>query len=192
MNSAGSASEQALDLRSGLPDSLRILLEEYPRQGWEADPAYNGLISFWLDRHMMFRRILEKLHTNAVDCRDGNTDPKSHVAQLARFGSMFVGELHGHHNIEDVHYFPLLAKKDARIKAGFDLLDSDHHALDGHLNKFVERANAVLQPSIDPQTALGRFLDNVQRLERLLDRHLVDEEEVVVPVILKYGVDGLN
>jgi hypothetical protein len=54
-------------------------------------------------------------------------------------------QLHGHHQIEDHHYFPLLRQKDARIERGFDLLDADHHALDGILNRFVAQANGAIR-----------------------------------------------
>lgn len=191
MQSADPTPPLDLDLRAGLPDALQFLLEEYPRHGWEAHPGYQGLISFWLDRHLMFRRLLDRLRDNAIACEAGTLDPRRHAAELARYGSMFVGELHGHHNIEDAHYFPVLSGKDPRIAAGFELLDKDHHVLDGNLNRFVERANGVLQPADDPARALGSFIETVHGLERMLDRHLLDEEDIVVPVILKYGAGGL-
>jgi hemerythrin-like domain-containing protein len=191
MNRPMKPTDLLLNLRFGLPDALRVLLDEYPRQGWVSHPSYQGLISFWLDRHMIFRKLMEKLQEDAVACEAGKLDAEQHKVQLARFGSMFVGELHGHHNIEDAHYFPVLKQKDPRIAAGFELLDKDHHALDAHLNAFVQHANGVLQPSNDIAGALERFIDNAHKLDRLLNRHLTDEEEVVVPVILKYGTGGL-
>ena len=42
------------------------------------------------------------------------------------------------------------------------------------------------------QTAAGRFRDELAHLEQLLDRHLIDEEELIVPVILRYGSAGLG
>ena len=38
----------------------------------------------------------------------------------------------------------------------------------------------------------ARFQADLAQLERFLDRHLLDEEELVVPVILKFGLDGLE
>lgn len=180
-----------LDLRTGLPDALRVLLAEYPRAGWEAHAGYDGLIRFWLDRHMMFRRILERLQSQTEAAMDQRLDLEIFKQQIGRLGSTFVQELHGHHGIEDAHYFPVLSEKDARIAQGFALLDHDHHALDGHLNTFVERANAALQASAVGDLAVGRFHSNLVELSGLLDRHLVDEEELVVPVILHYGAGGL-
>ena len=182
----------ALDLRSGLPDALRVLLAEYPRDQWDSDPGFDGLVRFWLDRHMMFRRILERLTAEAKARHAGVLDPQRHAHALGRLGSSFVGELHGHHSIEDAHYFPTLATKDARVARGFDLLDADHHALDTHLAGFVDRANAVLQAGDAGGDAVDRLIDGLAEFERFLDRHLIDEEELVVPVILNYGTDGLG
>ncbi len=181
-----------LDLRTGLPDALRVLLEEFPRDSWDDHPGVEGLVRFWLDRHMMFRRMAERMTLDAARRKDGLLDRGAYAYDLSRLGSAFVGELNGHHNIEDAHYFPMLAAKDPRITSGFEILDKDHHALDGHLNAFVERANAVLQAGENDGSEVGRFAEELDRLGKLLDRHLIDEEDLVVPVILKYGADGLS
>ena len=71
----------------------------------------------------------------------------------------------------------------------------DHHAIDPMLQSFAERANALLEAVEDdarrPDRA-GAFLSEVEGLEALLHRHLTDEEELIVPVILKNGADGLH
>ena len=181
-----------LDLRSGLPDALTVLLRDYPRAGWEAHPGFDGLVRFWLDRHMMFRRLTGMLVEASEARLDAKMDPRQFKANLSRMGSMLVGELHGHHNIEDHHYFPILSAKDPRIAQGFEVLDADHHALDGLLNRYVEAANAALQAPDSDTTAIGTFLKETRALDALLDRHLLDEEDLVVPVILKYGAGGLG
>jgi len=37
--------------RSRLPDALRVLLEQYPRDMWESHRNFDGLTRFWLERH---------------------------------------------------------------------------------------------------------------------------------------------
>ncbi len=183
----------ALETRSGLPEPLRVLLETYPREAWEADPAFSGLIRFWLDRHLMFRRLLEVMQTEAEAALDKNMDAQTYGMHLSRYGSMFVGELHGHHSIEDQHYFPQIKGLEKRVERGFDILDADHHALDGHINGFAASANAVLAAVqsgtvlIDP---VGQMHDGLAEMTRFLDRHLTDEEELVVPILLKHGSAG--
>lgn len=187
--------ETSLDLRSGLPDALRVLLEEYPRQDWEADPGFDGLLRFWLDRHQMFRKLLEMLRTEAEGVLDRKIAPEDYAGRLSHYGSMFLSNLHGHHQIEDHHYFPVLAARDARVAHGFEILDKDHHDLDFHLNDFAEKANATLQGLKDPilfGSNAGALRDKLSDFDRFLNRHLTDEEELVVPVILKYGTEDLG
>lgn len=183
-----------LDSREGLPDALRVLMEEYPRAGWEAQDGFHGLISFWLDRHLMFRRLLDHLMQDSQQMLDGNMDYQNYQARLSRFGGMFVGDLHGHHHIEDAHYFPVLEKLDARLEAGFKILDADHHALDRHLQDFTNTANLVLQAPMASadRSLIGGFNSSLTDVKKLLDRHLIDEEELVVPVLLKHGTAGLE
>lgn len=182
------------DSRAGLPEALRVLLAAHPRESWQADPNFHGLVSFWLERHMMFRQIMAHMQAETRAFLDAERDPARFAQGIARYGGMFVNQLHGHHQIEDQHYFPLLRTKDSRIEAGFDLLDADHHALDGLLNRFVEQANAAIQGANGPQarSSAGRLLAGLGDLERMIGRHLEDEEDLIVPIILKHGADNLG
>lgn len=187
--------DHPLQTRSGLPDALRVLLAEAPREGWEGDPRFNDLLRFWLDRHQSFRWALATLRRDAEAVVDRRSEPLAYAGALSQLGGRFVAELHGHHQIEDIHYFPVLAARDPRVSRGFDILDRDHHALDAELERFVAGANGVLRAADSPVDLVdlaGRFRDDLARLEGFIDRHLIDEEELVVPVILKYGMDGLG
>ncbi len=180
-----------LETRTGLPDPLRVLLAAYPRDGWTTDPGFDDLIRFWLDRHLMFRRLLAEMTKTSEALLDHKAEPQRFGTAMSRYGGMFVNQLHQHHQIEDTHYFPVLMQKDDRVARGFDILDADHHAIDRHLSDFVDHANGALQKLDDRdrlQAATGDLHQHLELLKRLLDRHLTDEEELVVPVILKYGV----
>lgn len=181
----------SLDDRKALPDALRVLLEDYPRTGWEQDAGYNGLISFWLERHMMFRKLLAQLETHCEQRLENKIMANVFAKSVARYGSILVSELHGHHTIEDQHYFPVLISRDKRLVTGFELLDSDHHLLDSRLHQFVDQANMLLSQDVARTDEVAEFHKNLSQFSRILDRHLVDEEELVVPVILKYGASGL-
>ena len=186
--------ELSLETRKGLPEALQVLLSDYPRAGWQADPGFHGLVSFWLERHMMFRQLMARMTDETQSFLDGRSDPRAYAQGIARFGGIFVNQLHGHHQIEDHHYFPILRSRDSRIERGFDLLDADHHALDGILARFVAQANGAIQGAggPDPKAGAGRLLAGLVDLERLIDRHLTDEEHLIVPVILRDGPDGLG
>lgn len=181
-----------LEYRTGLPDALRVLVETYPRAGWTQDPGFDELIRFWLDRHLMFRRLLSDMTQTTRNLLDHKMEAQSFGGRLSRLGGMFVNGLHEHHTVEDHVYFPKLAQKDARLTRGFAILDADHVALDAHLSSFVETANAALtrlQDRTALQDASGLMLSDIERLTGLLDRHLTDEEDLIVPIILKFGAD---
>jgi len=180
-----------LSHRTGLPDALRVLLEEHPRGTWERHPNFDGLTRFWLERHLMFREVLTRLRTGSEGYLDGRADERRHAAETARYAGFLLNELHGHHNIEDHHYFPRLQSLDARLERGFGLLDADHHALDGHIHALAGTTNGFLQAvgQPDARTRGGALHGALEQFEGFLDRHLTDEEDLIVPVILKFAPD---
>ena len=185
---------EALETREGLPEPLRALLKEYPREAWESDPGFSALIRFWLDRHIMFRRILEKLTVDTEARLERELAPEAYIRHLSHYGSLFTRELHGHHMIEDQHYFPHLQRLDRRLVRGFDILDRDHHALDSHLGTFAEDGNAAiasLRGTELEEKPVMALLHRLKDFDRFLNRHLTDEEELVVPVLLRYEPPGL-
>ena len=110
----------------------------------------------------------------------------AHAPRLSRLGGMLLNELHMHHQVEDFHYFPKLSGLAPEIGHGFDLLEADHQLIDPMLHDLARAMNGVLQG----QGAVTALEAELVRFERLLERHLTDEEDLVVPVILKTGFQG--
>ena len=175
----------ALTKRPGLPDALRVLADVYPRADWTAHPNFGEMIRFWMDRHAMFRQLTDVMRDDLQSLVDGKSDFATYAPRLSHFGGTLLNQLHGHHQIEDHHYFPQLIQLDPRLERGFDLLETDHAAMDGLLHEMAEGANGVLQGG---QPA--PFLDTLEGFTTLLERHLTDEEEIVVPVVLETGFRG--
>lgn len=176
----------ALGTRTGLPDALRVLADELPRAGWETHPGFAGLAQFWLDRHLLFRRLMDALQADAEARLDDAMAARDFTARVQRLGGMLVGTLHEHHGVEDTVYFPQMQVMEPRLKRGFEMLDRDHHALDDWLVRFTKTANgAIAHPDRD---AVGAFHGELARFSPLLSRHLEDEEDLVVPVILRTGL----
>lgn len=175
----------ALSLRKGLPPELLALLDDHPRAGWPDHPGFHGLVSFWLDRHMGFRHLMARIRTETEGLIDARTDPATFPQRLVPLGRRLVDELIGHHRIEDDAYFPELAALEPRLSRGFDILDADHHALDALLDGFVTGANVLLQ-SPDMRAQAGRFHDSLAPFTAQLERHLGDEEDLILPIILKH------
>ena len=176
----------AIAAREGLPEEFRALLETYPRAGWREHPNFSDLTAFWLDRHAMFREVLARMqsatqmHMAATEVRFG--------PEIARYTGFFLNQLHEHHGVEDHYYFPKLRKFDFRLVRAFEMLDADHHALDAEIDRLAAATNAVLDDLRAGRAGEpGRLLQAQEGFERFLVRHLEDEEDVIMPVILKYA-----
>lgn len=176
----------ALSTRTGLPDELRILAEIYPRDLWRGHANFNEMTAFWLDRHGMFRDLSDRLI--GLCQTELDTPGDRFVPEMGRYASFFLNQLHSHHMVEDHHYFPQFVGLDQRIAAAFDLLDADHHALDAQMQALADAANHVIRQGAD-RDGVARLLTVQNGMQKFLDRHLADEEEVIVPLVLEYGPD---
>lgn len=171
--------------RQSLPDALRVLADAYPRAQWETHQNFGELVRFWLQRHLMFRELVGILRDDAERTVSGALGFEAYAPRLSHYGGVLLNELHMHHQVEDHQYFPKLITLDRRLERGFELLESDHDAMDTLLHDMAQGANAVLQGG-----EAGVFLDQLNGFGGLLERHLTDEEEIVVPVILDTGFKG--
>ncbi|MCO6385577.1 hemerythrin domain-containing protein [Aliihoeflea sp. 40Bstr573] len=180
-----------LETRLGLPEDLRFLVEKYPRDSWAGHRNVHGMASMWLQRHDMFRELGGILTGSIADYREGRTDARGFAQFFGPRLNFFLGQLDGHHNIEDHHYFPIFARVETRLKRGFDILDADHHLIHDALEMNAQTANAFLQAltgDTDAQHyAADAYADQNSRLVAMLARHLDDEEDLIIPLILDKG-----
>ena len=102
-----------------------------------------------------------------------------------------IAHLQGHHEIEDFHYFPSFRETEKRLAAGFDALERDHEQLQQSIGAALAAADAfwVAAQSVEPPSAaqLGaaeRYLKASQELFDRLLRHLSDEEDLVIPLLI--------
>lgn len=183
-------SDDPLDIftRQGLPAELRVLARLYPRSDWHGHANFSDLIAFWLDRHLMFREVIARMQS-ATEMH--LTSPQARFGpEIARYTGFFLNQLHDHHMIEDHHYFPKMNRLDFRLLGAFEMLDADHHALDAEIDALAKATNAVLsQIRAGGAGEAGPLFEAQARFAGVLDRHLADEEEVIVPVLLKYTPD---
>lgn len=103
----------------------------------------------------------------------------------------FLQHLDGHHRVESGHYFPQFRLIEPRIQSGLDLLDRDHDAIHAHLNALYQSAvafhQAVAAPSTDAPDHAHRLADVLDRAAPGLIRHLDDEEDIVIPLMVLKG-----
>lgn len=149
---------------------------------------------FYLDRHAMFREALGVMTRQTEEAIDRRFDPAAYGRNFARIANFFLGELTAHHHIEDMSYFPKLVALEPRLAQGFDMLETDHAAIHGALEEFQADGNALLRALADAKAApaLGGMREGLAGLGALLERHLADEEELVVPIMLDKGEAALG
>lgn len=185
-----------LERRTGLPADLLKLLETYPRETWAGHDNIHGLASMWLQRHDMFRDIGGMLTAAIADYREERTDARAFARFFAPRLEFFLAQLNGHHQVEDMHYFPVFARAESRLKRGFAILDRDHHLIHEALELNAETANAFLRALGEDEDrrrfAADAYAAQNERLVAMLARHLDDEEDLIVPLILDRGEHGLG
>lgn len=177
--------------RTGLPQDLRYLVEKYPRETWQEHENISGMAGMWLQRHDMFRELGGMLTGGIADYREGRQTASQFAGWFAPRLNFLLGNLDGHHRIEDEVYFPKFAEAEKRMKRGFDILDGDHHQIHDVLESNAETANAflrALQEDEDKQRwAADAYAAENDKLVSMLMRHLADEEDIIIPLILDRG-----
>lgn len=187
---ADDLSDLSLGTRAGLPETLRVLVQAMPQDAWAAHPNFGGMTQFWLERHAAFRQLLDRIAGDAGASAAGDMAAEDYAPRLYQLASTLLGELHGHHSVEDAHYFPQLRRLEPSVARGFDLLEADHRDLDARLHGFAGEVNGLLQAAQAGTLSavqVAPFVDSVDQFQTLLDRHLVDEEEIVIPALLKFS-----
>jgi hypothetical protein len=189
-------SELDLTRRPGLPADLRFLVEKYPRGDWSGHDNIQGMAGFWLQRHGMFREVGSMLTTGIAEYREGRKSASDFAQWFAPRLNFFLGNLDGHHKVEDQHYFPVFAQAETRLKRGFDILDADHHQIHDALALNAETANVFLRALRESEDrrrfAADAYADANQALVAMLTRHLDDEEDLIIPLILDRGDAALE
>ncbi len=179
-----------IDRRSGWPEELTLLLGRHPRATWAESGS--SVASFWLDRHAEFRRHAGAMQATARDYRNDRKSLEQYVLWTAPRLQGFLGALHGHHQIEDFHYFPVFRELHRQLAPGFDVLAKDHEQLHQNIVETAETFNTLfgLLRSADPSpAALARSAEQYHARADLmfgrLTRHLDDEEDLIIPIMLE-------
>ena len=192
------ADRQALALasRSGWPDDLRVLVARFPREQWEGHANLGEMARFWLSRHAMFRELAMTIQAVETQFREGALSPAEFPRHLIPRLQFLLSQLDVHHQIEDLHYFPIFRAADTRLARGFDVLEGDHHAIHEDMEKTATTANALLRSLAGEPQALRQCSDDYAAasgsLLKGLVRHLDDEEDLIVPLILDRGEEALG
>jgi len=173
-----------------------VLVARYPREQWEGHANLGEMARFWLSRHAMFRELSAMVEDIATQFRAGALPAADFPRQLVPRLQFLLSQLNLHHQIEDLHYFPIFRAADERLARGFDVLEGDHHAIHADMGRTAETANALLRALAGNTDTLKRCGDDYAQasggLLKGLIRHLDDEEDLIVPLILDRGEHALG
>ncbi len=185
-----------LNSRAGWPDDLRFYLERYPRPLWPSHANLGEMARFWLQIHNGFRELGGALKSKTMDFREGRFPAEAFRVWLAPRLQTLLSHLHGHHQIEDYQFFPLFSAAEPRLVRGFEVLERDHQQIHATIVSVVDSANSLLRAAPAELDLLRRsgdaYADAGDALLRRLDRHLGDEEDLIIPLILDRGEDSLG
>ena len=171
-----------------------MILDRYPRDVWPGHQNLGQTARFWLQRHAMFRDLGGALQGATAGFREGQIAPEDFRAWFAPRLGFFLSELHGHHQIEDSAYFPLFQAAEPRLLRGFEVLEGDHELIHGRIERTIEAANAFLASAAGDLSrfAADAYAAAADTLLAGLLRHLLDEEDLIVPLILERGEGALG
>lgn len=177
-----------------MPAEMHDLLSQYPRESWDAHPGFKDKTKHWLGAHRMFRQLSQLIRQDIEVYLDRQKDADAFAGRFGYYGDALVRNLHGHHGWEDHEYFPELSAADPRFNAGLEILETDHADLDKVLDDFVRTGNRTLKlTQLDQQAAFdeaGKLHETAGAIEAFLKRHLSDEEDLAVPIILHHRLRG--
>jgi iron-sulfur cluster repair protein YtfE (RIC family) len=186
----------ALDTRAGWPADLRLLVDRYPREVWQGHANLGAMAQFWLQRHDMFREIGGALEQATAAFRNGTASADDFRAWFPPRLQFFLQQLNSHHQVEDLHYFPVFQAAEARLAHGFAVLEGDHHTIHQSIDRTVETANTFLRTPVNDAAPLRQtgeaYAAAGDALLRQLRQHLADEEDLVIPLILDRTEAGLG
>ena len=159
----GSTEIEALALarRNGWPEDLRVLLARYPREQWDTHANLGDMARFWLSRHALFRELSATIEDVTAQFRAGQLPPPEFARRFVPRLQFMLDHLNVHHQIEDLHYFPIFQAADARLARGFDVLEGDHHHIHVEMARTAETANALLQALQAGRDSLRQTVDYV-------------------------------
>eukprot|EP01135_Chromosphaera_perkinsii_P002650 Nk52_evm18s226 gene=Nk52_evmTU18s226 len=170
-----------------LPEELRI-----PRDTWTLHPHWPHQ-TLLLRGHNSFRAALEQITEEAIRLcnRDINPQPPGVknplVAMMYREFANVMGALHGHSGYEESKLFPYFYKK---FNIDLRILLKDHKRLEISEEKTTSAFRECLtRGKWDQMDALR---DALVDFNTLLVRHLREEENTVIPMLLSMSPEEYN
>src|ERR1044072_3040457 len=142
------------------PADLRLLADRYPREVWDGHANLGNMAQFWLQRHDMFREIAGALTDATAAFREGTATAQDFRTWFPPRLQFFLQQLNAHHQVEDLHYFPVFQAAEAKLARGFTVLEADHETIHASIAATVESANSFLRAAVNDADALRTVGDS--------------------------------
>lgn len=176
-------------MRDGLPAALRPTLLEEAASDWQAHPRYAGKARFFMNIH---RQLIDGSAQLAAGLEQLSDAPESELRDRLRAMNLLAGAdhliqfAHRHHEIEDHGYFPQFVQAYPQLERALGLMDSDHDILESALHGAEAGLRTLGQGRVNRDAILSLHKD-AKALNKVLTRHIADEEEVIIPIFLRHG-----
>jgi hemerythrin-like domain-containing protein len=183
-----SAPENHILRRENLSPEIRETLLEATRDQWAGHPRYHGKANFFMSIHrdlLNGSAQLSKALKQLLDMPEDELEESGAVPGIRNFGGRLISFAHHHHQIEDHGYFPQFTLLYPNLDRAMKLLDGDHRVLEEALHD-TESALHQLANGRVSHDGLGDLYRGSKALDKILNRHIWDEEDVIIPIFLKH------
>ncbi len=181
------ALEYNVATRNGVSPSLLAGMFPADRKAWDNDPQFLGWPAHLQRLHAAISegsaRLVGGLEA-ILDEPEGSVQEMMGLTGMNRLGLDLVSHVHGHHSFEDANVLPGFLGRFPQLAVAIDLLETDHEFLDQALDQ-SEGAFVALRNEGASKTDVARALEQAKVLNKIINRHTYDEEDILIPAVLK-------
>jgi iron-sulfur cluster repair protein YtfE (RIC family) len=188
-NHSTAVNTQHVTLRTALPANIQQHLLPMARQDWSKHPAFGGSAAFFIAYHGNLLNTINSLVSQLetlIQLNQSKGYSPTQLQPVLRSGLYLVEKAHHHHQIEDASYFPQFRKMLPQFSTAMDLLDDDHLVLDEALHRLKHTIQQAYGQALLSSYYVADLYQQAKVLKKVLARHLQDEEEIIIPIFLKY------
>jgi len=152
-----------------------------PDQWFGADYAYKT--SGWLKVHTNIRKRQRILMQISDAYQNGEFDWAEYRSQILKRINMHILKLHQHHGVEDEGFFPEFVSMYPKLAPAFEILGKDHDYLNALLDELQIQNDALARSEVEDKALAKELHDTLVKVTDLLQQHLTDEEDLVIPIL---------
>lgn len=160
------------------------------RANWDREPHFLGWPAHLQRLHATITEASDRLIAGleaTLDEPDSSAQELMGLTGMNRLGRDLVAHVHGHHAFEDHNVLPGFLSRFPQLSTAIDLLENDHQVLDRALDH-AEEVFSILQGQKTSKSQIGKAQQQAKLLDKILNRHTYDEEDILIPAVLHaYG-----